>query len=128
MYENRMRRAADELSVKRFDACYAVLDVKYDPCFPYEIILEGVRYNVGVFEGLGTSQLGMKEGELYRLEKRDDGVIWISRITDDSVLTEARRLFDRETFDAAVRVEVERLRNRTAWQRFKERINPRKRK
>ena len=121
MYEERMRRASDKLAVKRFDACREVLDVKYDPCFPDEVIIEGVRYNAGVFQDLGGGPFGLKEGEVYKLESREGGVIWISRITNESVLAEARRIFDRETFDAAVRVEVEKLRNGTAWQRLKAR-------
>lgn len=121
MYEEFNRRASDKLAVKRFDACYRVLDVRYDPCFPDEIVIEGIRYDVGTFVNMGPG--GMDEGEIFKLEKRaKDGVVWISRITHESVLEEARRLFNREVFDAAVGVELDRLRNRTAWQRFKERF------
>jgi hypothetical protein len=124
MFQDRsqQRRASDQNPIKRFDACYSRLDVRYDVRRPEEIVIEGIIYSTHLFVDIGLGPLGMKDGELYRLEKREDGIVWITRLSEEGVLAEAKRLFNKETFDAAVRIEIERLRHLTAWQRFKERV------
>jgi hypothetical protein len=126
--ETPRRRASDQNPIKKFDACYSELDVRFDVRRPDEIIIEGIIYSTGLFIDLGLGPLGMREGELYRLEKREAGTVWITRLSEDGVIAEAKRMFDKETFDAAVRVEIERLRHLTAWQRFKERMFPRRKR
>ncbi len=111
------RRIEDREPVVRFNAAYAKIDIKYDYRKPNIITIEGVDYDVCVFTSLGI--MGMKAGELFKIDERKDDTIVLTHINENSVLEQARALFTKETFDAAVRVELEKLRRLTAWQRFK---------
>lgn len=118
------RRFGDSEPIKRFNEAYRSLDVKFDPRRPHEIIIEGVRYSTFLFEQLGNGPLGMPEGELFRLESREGDCITLTRISHAGAILQAQAMFNKEVFDAAVRVETERLRKTTAWQRLKGRLFP----
>lgn len=111
------RRIEDREPVVRFNAAYAKIDIKYDYRKPDSIFIEGVEYDVYLFTSLGI--VGMKPGELFKIDSRDGSNLVLTCIHEDTVLEQARALFTKETFDAAVRVELEKLRRLTAWQRFK---------
>ena len=53
------------------------------------IEIEGMRYSNALFEAWGVR--GMAEGQLFRLMKRDDGMMEI-RYIDESECPEAERL------------------------------------
>lgn len=118
------RRVGDSEPIKQFNEAYRAIDVKFDPRRPHEIIIEGIRYSTFLFEQLGNGPLGMPEGELFRLDSREGGCVTLTRISHAGAILQAQAMFNQEVFDAAVRVETERLRRLTAWQRLKNRIFP----
>lgn len=122
------RRIGDNEPIKRFNEACRAIDVKFDPRRPHEIIIEGIRYSTFLFEQLGTGPLGMPEGELFRLETREGDCVTLTRISQAGAILQAQAMFNKEVFDAAVRVETDRLRRLTVWQRIKTCLFPTKRR